>query len=114
MTREPSLRHIFVCQGDEKNHKRTNVPHASGGYRTAGMVTWRHVKLKLKQKPVKRTGEGTENRPLFPQNGPKKEHSPCVTGVMDSARSRPKKSLENTIKKLSENTEYGILYHGFL
>jgi hypothetical protein len=34
---------------------------------------------------------GTENRPLFPQ-----------------------KSLENTTKKLSENTEYGILYHGIL
>lgn len=31
------------------------------------------------------------------------------TGVMDSARNRPKKSLENTIKKLSENTEYDIL-----
>ncbi len=58
--------------------------------------------------------EGTENRPLFPQNGPQKEHYIRVTGVMDSARNRSKKSLENTIKKLSENTEYDILYHGFL
>lgn len=69
MTREPSLRHIFMCQGDEKNHERTNVPHASGGYGTAEMVTWRHENLKLKQKPVKRIAgreQGAENRPLFP------------------------------------------------
>jgi len=42
----------------KKNHKRTNVPHASGGYGTAGMVTWRHVTTKVKPKPVKRTAKG--------------------------------------------------------
>lgn len=73
----------------KKNHKRTNVPHASGGYGTAGMVTWRHVNLGREPSPV--------------------TSFTCVTGVMDSARNRSKKSLENTIKKLSENTEYGIL-----
>ena len=42
----------------KKNHKRTNVPYASGGYRTRGIVIWSHVKPKVTLKTYKRTKKG--------------------------------------------------------